>query len=149
MCVLPPSSRRCRQYTPLESRSKSTRVHGSTCQKAVTFVLIVVRTWNFTCWKAVHIYFLHSDSKIYENCVMWHDGGPYIYIPTDFVQHPVLNIWNMATAQNFDFMPENSQILKYTLLAKFMHEERSLSCDKLFCSTVRVHCFSETKHLVL
>jgi hypothetical protein len=37
-----------RQYRPLKHQSTSTRLHNTTSQKTVIFILTVVRTWNLT-----------------------------------------------------------------------------------------------------
>jgi hypothetical protein len=49
-CALPASGR-CwwRQYALLKRRSTSTRVQCASSEKAVIFILAVVRIWNLTC----------------------------------------------------------------------------------------------------
>lgn len=65
------------------------------------------------------------------------------------MERSVLNIRNTAMAQNSQIMCENSEAIKYTLLQKLTHVERSLSRNKLFYSTFVCTVFIKTRGLVL
>jgi hypothetical protein len=44
-----------RQYAPLKRRSISIRLDGATSQKTVSFILVVVKSWNLTNFIFVHV----------------------------------------------------------------------------------------------
>jgi hypothetical protein len=70
-CILLPSSLPwCwRQYAPLKRRSTPTRLHGTTSQKDLIFILTAVRTWNLT-YKTIILYQILCGILFLENTSM-------------------------------------------------------------------------------